>query len=783
MLFGAGESLIAQETLIVGQVLNATDLSPLDNVNVYFKNTTNGVKTNEEGYFMIRHQGAENVLVFSCVGFSTYELKLKPGKSAGVEIRLKEENTVLQDVFVLPGANPAIDMMKKVRLQRKVNNVAAFDSYETVGRSQQMVLLNHVSRKNVNRKIYEQLAVGNLNAGDSVLAVPLYISENQFLLTKNGKKNVTEQKYSSAKSTDRLVKQLLGDTDFKINFYENSIDLYGKSIVSPLATSGALYYDYFLTDSLNLGGRKIYNIRFRTKNPKNLAFTGDLKIDSATWAVTAIQAVLPEQANINFIHNLSVAQQLISKGSLWFPETENLTLSMRYELLGDSLHPKPEVFIKKTVSYQPENMKLTDDHFAGTEMTSENLDQKLNALNNTPLMKAAAKIADVILTGYIPVGKLDIGKIQQLARVTNVEGLRLTMPFRTNERLWKNFSLGGYAGYGFKNQKIKYNGVAEYLFPGKERRILAASYTDDYRRIDYNYNDYAYRESPLVTGDEDVAGSIFSFRSANKLNERKELEISFSNEWNRNFESQIRFRDNRLYADAQLPLQSAGHNFDLLRRQSITVVNRFSFDEHVYDDFFQRIYIQNEKPVIYLVLEGGQYQLGTQQGNYGLVSASWKQKLNIGYGSLDYMFEAGQLFGTVPYPLLFTPPGNETIGYSFYRFSLMNYMEYLADRYVKLNTQLSMNGLLLNQIPVIKHFNLRELLSFKMLYGGMSNRHLELAELPSSASAVRKPYMEVGVGVANIFRILSLQSVWRLTDTQKSGVERWGIRAALSVTF
>ena len=181
----------------------------------------------------------------------------------------KEENTVLQDVFVLPGANPAIDMMKKVRLQRKVNNVAAFDSYETKVRSQQMVLLNHVSRKNVNRKIYEQLAVGNLNAGDSVLAVPLYMSENQFLLTKTGKKNVTEQKYSSAKSTDRLVKQLLGDTDFKINFYENSIDLYGKSIVSPLATSGSLYYDYFLTDSLNLGGRKIYNIRFRTKNPRN----------------------------------------------------------------------------------------------------------------------------------------------------------------------------------------------------------------------------------------------------------------------------------------------------------------------------------------------------------------------------------------------------------------------------------------------------------------------------------------------------------------------------------
>jgi len=43
--------------------------------------------------------------------------------------------------------------------------------------------------------------------------------------------------------------------------------------------------------------------------------------------------------------------------------------------------------------------------------------------------------------------------------------------------------------------------------------------------------------------------------------------------------------------------------------------------------------------------------------------------------------------------------------------------------------------------------------------------------------------MELGVGVSNILRLFTLQSVWRLTELNHPGVDRWGLRASIRVSF
>jgi len=60
------------------------------------------------------------------------------------------------------------------------------------------------------------------------------------------------------------------------------------------------------------------------------------------------------------------------------------------------------------------------------------LNSKISTLNETPIIKVAKWLADIIITGYIPVGKVDVGKIQNLARYTDIEGLRLTLPVYTD---------------------------------------------------------------------------------------------------------------------------------------------------------------------------------------------------------------------------------------------------------------------------------------------------------------------------------------------------------------
>lgn len=780
-------SIAAQETIVVGQVLNSADKSPIPYVNISFKNSQTGVQSNEEGYFIIRTTNRQNTLVFSSVGYKKQEIRIKAGKSVGMQVEMDEENTLLQEVFVIPGSNPAIHLMKKVRLMRKINDVSHQTGYKVQSTEQNLVLINRINQQSVSKRIFDQLKKGNISPSDSLLVIPLYLAENKYDITSTEKKQLSNKIFSSPPTGIKMLEKLVEEMDTQLNFYDNTITVFGKSMVSPLSNVGNAFYNYYLADSAKTVSGKQYEIHFRTNNTKNLAFNGKLWIDSLTLSLTKIEVELPAQANINFIHNLHISQKFIPlSNNHWVPQSEDLALNMSYAQLADSLNLKPEILVKRNATFHSKDSTIVqqNNNFAKSDYNQTTLDEKLNNLYNTPLLRTAKWLANVVYTGSVPVGKIDIGKIEQIIRITDIEGWRLTLPFHTNERLWKNISIGGFVGYGFKNEAVKYSGVAQYKFQGEKRRILSLNYTNDYRRIDYDYNDLMYRENPLVTGDEDISSSLLSFITAGKISERKEYSLSLANDWNQDIESNWFLRFNNLYANESMPmLLGKVITANYLTQISATVATRFSFNENTYDNHMQRVYISNNLPVIYSILEVGKYQFGNKTGQYGKIIGAMKQFIQFDYGLFNYKIDAGVILGNVPYPLLGIPSGSETGGYGFYQFNLMNYMEYAADKYVNLHTELMLNGLILNQIPLIKTLNLREIFSFKMSYGSLSDSHKSQLDYPVFMNPLTKPYMEVGVGVTNILHILTFQSVWRLTDLNHNGVRPWGILGSLNLSF
>ena len=776
----------AQETLVVGQVLSSTDQSPLPGVNISFKNSQTSAQSNEEGYFMIRTTDKQNTLVFTSVGYKRHEIRIKPGKSVGIQVEMDEDNTLLREIFVIPGSNPAIEMMKKVRLLKRVNDISLHKGFKTLSTEQNLVLLSKINQRSMNKRIFDQLKKGKLSGTDSSMVIPLYMVEKKYQITSTEKKQLSTKTFSSPESGEKILEKLVGELNTELNFYNNSISVYGKSIVSPLSNVGNVFYDYFFADSIQTKFGKQYEIHFRSRNPKNLAFDGKLWIDSATYSLTRIEAELPVQANINFIHNLRISQKFIPVSTHnWMRQSEEFALNMNYALLTDSLHTKPEIFIKKSTTFHSTDSNVQQkSNFAQSVYNETTLDEKLSELNNTPLLRSAKWIADVVFTGSMPVGKIDIGKIEQIIRITDIEGLRLTLPFHTNKKLWKNISIGGYIGYGFKNEVIKYSGQAQYKFHSEKRRVLSLNYTDDYRRIDYNYNNFMYRENPLVTGDEDISSSVFAFEAAKKISERKEYSASFANDWNQDIESNLYLRSNRLNANASMPMSTGSIPVDnYLQQNSATLSTRFSFDEKTYDDHMQRIYIANNMPVIYSIMEIGNYRVGNKTGQYGKIMGAVKQFIRFDFGQLNYNADAGIILGNVPYPLLAIPAGSESGGYGFYTFNLMNYREYAFDKYINLHSEILLNGLIMNQIPLVKHLNLREMASFKMSYGGLSESNRTKLDYPVDMYQMNKPYMEVGVGFTNILHIFTLQSVWRLTDLNHPGVSKWGLLGCLNLSF
>ncbi|MDR0370995.1 MAG: DUF5686 and carboxypeptidase regulatory-like domain-containing protein [Prevotellaceae bacterium] len=755
------------ETTVVGQVFDLADRSPIPNINVYFKQTAIGTVTDDNGFFFLRTTGRETTLVFSSIGYKKQEVKLKQGKIAQVEIFLKEENTWLEDVLILPGTNPALDWMKKIRLMRKQNDLTAVHGYRANSTEQDLILLSKSTQGTPNKQLFDQFRQGTLSENDSLLLVPLYMAEKSYQIAGKQKTEITRNTFSSSDESLQFVTSLLDGVNAELNFYENAVKIFDKNIISPLSSVGNSYYNYYLVDSVGTGADigKQYRINFRTKNPKNLAFDGHFLFDSLSLALTSIEVELPPKANINYINNLRIKQRFGRLNDHYrMKETEEISLTMHYDMPIDSLRRRSELLIKRSTFIDRHDTTNLSENFAQSAYSVQTLEAKMKAFDNTPIMRTAKWLADAALTSYARVGVIDVGRLQNIARLTDLEGLRINLPVRTNERLWKSLSIGGYIGYGLRNREIKYSFGGQYRFPFAKRFIAGASYTDDYRRIDYNYNRFPMREDPWLMGDEDITNTIFSFHSAGKINRRKEWLFSIQKDWNNNIESGLYYRINTLYPNEHLPFKLHGTDISSVRQQSFTFSTRFSFGQERYDDHLNRIFAKSYKPVCYLTAEGASVSLEQQRVYYGKLSGVVMQRVRLDIGQWNYMVEAGLILGKAPYPLLDISSGKEPSGIGIFHFNKMRYLEFASDNYLHLYNEFLFNGMLFNHLPYIKTLNLREMLIFNIAYGSLSDRHRSLMDYPAFMHDLRTPYIEVGIGITNILRLFSAQVTYRLTN-------------------
>jgi hypothetical protein len=178
------------------------------------------------------------------------------------------------------------------------------------------------------------------------------------------------------------------------------------------------------------------------------------------------------------------------------------------------------------------------------------------------------------------------------------------------------------------------------------------------------------------------------------------------------------------------------------------------------------------------------------------VTASFYRFTNtppIGY---NYFFmEAGGIFGKVPYPLLTVHRANQTFGYRFMAYNLMNFMEFVSDRYVAMNMEQSFYGFFTNKIPLVRRLKLREFATIKVLYGQISKASnpasgTGLYELPTypdgralTYAMDDRPYIEGSIGIGNIFRVLRIDLVRRFSYLEHPETQKYGLRVAAQIQF
>jgi hypothetical protein len=164
------------------------------------------------------------------------------------------------------------------------------------------------------------------------------------------------------------------------------------------------------------------------------------------------------------------------------------------------------------------------------------------------------------------------------------------------------------------------------------------------------------------------------------------------------------------------------------------------------------------------------------------------------FGNSDMILEGGYIFGKVPYPLLTVHRANQTYAYQLASYNLMNFLEFLSDRYVSLNIDHHFNGFIFNRLPLIKKLDLREVVTAKVLYGGVRSendpeKNPDLYKfpnyngVPTTFAMDKEPYIEGSVGISNIFKLLRVDVVKRFTYLNHPDIATWGIRGRVRFEF
>ena len=808
-------SAAGQTTRVRGQVTDFDTGEPLPFVSVYFDGTTIGISTDLEGRFSLETRSAQaRILTAHIVGYESLSIPVTPGSFNEFNFRLRTDPDFLDAAVVKPDDRYIKSILKKIDQSRKKNNPDNADSWQTG-------LYSKIEMDATNMDDLLALGVVNRNFGfvkdyadTSAITgkpfIPVMISENLSDLYHSQdpafEREIMRANRISGLEDDNFLRQFTGSYLLKTNFYENSIGVFNLEIPCPSAASSHIFYNYFLVDSLQIEGRKTYTLRF---HPKKLVtspvFDGEMQIDAEDFGIRSVHVALAAAANVNWIRhiNIDIENRRLEDGH-WFYGEENLFADFSIAVSDSSrivsflgrrhMVYDPPVFGPIT---DPDVLAAEDrvilgkvephdetywDEVRPYELSEreQGIYQMVDQVKETNLYKWAFAIANSIITGYYEVPEIGMG-FGRWARTivyNDTEGLRLQAGFRTMRDLSEKVRLTGTLAYGFRDKKPKWSFKAEFMFNREKTRMLTVGAKKDFVQLGSGTG---------VFSAQNMFSSIFARSHMNRQSMVREFNLQYDHEWCPNVNQVITWRTSRLWGNELVPLIRAdGTLQDSFLVNELGTTLRFSWDERVNRGFFRKYYLFTRYPVLTVDLIRGFGGITPGSNGYWReeLSLEWKiPSTAIGFGKL--FLNGGAIQGSVPYTLLKLHEGNQTFFMDRGAFSCMDYYEFASDRWLCGYYEHNFNGLFLGLIPLIKKLDLREVATVRFAWGTLTpdNRENAPFRLPMNTSSLEIPYVEVGVGICNILRVLRVDAIWRLTHPRPDGKKNFTINIGFDVEF
>ncbi len=791
-----------QRTVVSGKVTETTTGSPVPFATVVFTGTTEGAITDFDGNFKAETNLPVDSLEVSYIGYIKRVKALSRGYDQTINFQLDEDVVTLSEVVIVPGENPAFAILEGVVRNKKKNDKRELDAYEYESYTRTEFDVDNISDKLKRRKIMSKIrhvldSIEIIAGEDGKPMLPVLISEaiSRFHYRKNPvarHEKMIRTRLTGVGITDgTLTSQVIGSSFQEYNFYQNWMNIVSKEFASPIADGWNLIYEYDLTDSLYIEGKFCYQLDFFPKQEQDLAFGGTMWITKDEYALKRMDAQVSKKANLNFIEKIKIQQELVStEAGPWLPSKTRVVIDVKqltpntaglltkfYVSNKDFVinQPKEGDFYLEPISMDP-LVRQTDDLYweearhDSLSNTEVNVFKMIDSLKSIPQIKAMTEGMKFGATGYLKTGPVDLGPYSTFIGNNDIEGLRIGMGARTNYAFSKKFVFGGYVGYGFDDERYKYNAYTTLIL---NRRPWTTLKYEQQREVEQVW---------LLNQDIQPNSLFYTFSRFGTLTQpflKHKYKLSFLRQMGKGFHTDLSVRHET--HEALFPFNYYTNEARSSTSSSYEVTEaavevRYGKDEVFVMNDNERLSLGTiRSPLFKFRYSRGLRDIAGSDFDYHKLQFSIEKRQKMGiFGISNFKVGGGYFFGEAPYSLLFNPIGNENPFYVGFAYNLMDFFEFSSDRFAELRYNHSFEGFFLNRIPLMRKLKLRSIISANILWGGLGNKNVAISQFELDIEGnpmlpfrewTSTPYIEVGYGVSNILRVLSIQAFHRLTYT------------------
>lgn len=737
--------------------------------------------------------------------------------------------------------NPAVALMRRVIAAKKKTDLANHDYYQFNKYQKITLAMNDIkpadleSEKMKKKKwLVNQVEVCPYN---NKLILPLSVDEtvtrNIYRKSPKSEKTIiTGQNTTGVNDlieTGDILNTVLKDVFTDVDLYDDQIRLLQYPFTSPIGKDAISFYRFYIVDTVYVDRDQCYHLQFLPNNQQDFGFRGDIWIlTDSTLHVKKCNLTIPKKSDVNFVENLHINQEYTKlPDGEWVLTTDDMYAELKIakflnefivirttknsDYAFDELADK--LFKGKAKERHEADARMRDEnfwnHYRTVELTKSesSMDQFINNLTQIKGFKYIIFGLKALIENFVETGgphhpsKVDVGPVNTTISKNFIDGLRTRVSAQTTANLNPHWFAVGYYARGWDSKKDYYKAEVAYSFNKKAylprefpRRTL--TFTSTY--------DVCSPSDKFMHTDKDNVFTAFKWSKVEKMMfyNRQQLAFEYEQDWG--FKTSVFLKTEENEACGQLyfnpmsenPLYTNELHHGKIRTTEARLEFRLAPGETFVNTKQRRLPVNLDAPVFTLSHTLGMKGVLGGDYNYNITELGiYKRFWMNSWGKIDTYVKAGAQWNKVPYPLLIMPAANLSYIIQDESFNMINNMEFLNDRYASLDVSWDMNGKIFNRIPLLKKLKWREFIGIKCLWGTLTDKNNPtlarnagdnlLMEFPEGSYVMdpKKPYAELILGVHNIFKLIHIQYVRRLTYLNLPTAKKDGIRFMVRITF